>query len=223
MNLILAVDLKGGLVVHGRSGARETYRPLDWGLSASAEPQSYLAALRPRHLYIADLDRICRTGDHAATIAGLARGVEACYVDAGYRSAGECREASGFVPVLGTETAGDAIGDCPGGLLSLDCRDGLVTPWGEEPVQFLERVRSLAVGGHLLLDVGAVGTERGLDSALLDRLRAASDLPLLYGGGVRTSDDLDLLRDKGFDGAIVATAVHRGTVPLDAVRSGRWS
>lgn len=223
MNLILAVDLKEGFVVHGRSGARETYRPLDWGISASADPRAYLAALRPRHLYIADLDRIVGTGDHAATIAGLAREVETCYVDAGYRSAAECRAASGFVPVLGTETAGDVLGDCPGGLLSLDCRDGLVTPWGEDPATFLGRVRSLAFAGHLLLDVSGVGTERGLDDGLLARLRAASDRPLLYGGGVRTGADLDLLRDAGFDGAIVATAVHRGTVPIDAIRSGRWS
>ncbi|HQJ87563.1 MAG TPA: HisA/HisF-related TIM barrel protein, partial [Methanoregulaceae archaeon] len=46
---------------------------------------------------------------------------------------------------------------------------------------------------------------------------------LFYGGGVRSTADLDLLRDAGFDGAIVATAVHRGCIPLDAIRSGRWS
>ena len=219
MNLILAIDLKGGLVVHGRSGDRESYRPLDWGLSGTAEPVGYLAALRPRHL---DLDRIGGRGDHAREIAGLAHRVETCYVDAGYRSADECRSVEGFIPVLGTETAGSALGDCPRALLSLDCRDGLVTPWREDPVRSLYRVRDLAVAGHLLLDISAVGTERGLDADLLARLRAASERPLLYGGGVRTTGDLDLLRDAGFDGAIVATAVHRGTVPLDAIRSGRW-
>lgn len=222
MNLILALDLKGGLVVHGRSGARESYRPLDWGLSSTADPGSYLAALRPRHLYIADLDRIGRTGDHAREITDLARHVETCYVDAGFRSAEECRSVDGFVPVLGTETAGSDLGDCPCALLSLDCREGLVTPWDEDPLNSLYRVRDLAFAGHLLLDISAVGTERGLDADLLARLRAASERPLFYGGGVRTTSDLDLLRDTGFDGAIVATAVHRGTIPLDAVRSGRW-
>ena len=223
MELILAVDLRDGLVVHGAAGARETYRPLDWGLTPSAEPEAYIAALRPRHVYIADLDRIMRTGDHNALIAHLAPRVATCYVDAGFASADECRAATGFVPVLGTETAADALGDCPGGVLSLDCRDGRVLPHGEDPVAFLERTRDLTFGAHLYLDVGSVGTGRGLDSALLARVRSVSDRRLLYGGGVATTADLDLLADAGYDGAIVATAVHRGAVPLDAVRRGAWS
>lgn len=222
MELILAVDLRGGLVVHGASGARETYRPLDWGLAPSAEPEAYLAALRPRHVYIADLDRIVRAGDNAALIARLAPRLEACYVDAGFTSAGECRAATGFVPVLGTETAADALGDCPGGVLSLDCRDGRVLPHGEDPVMFLERVRDLSFAAHLYLDLGSVGTGRGLDPDLLARLRSASDRRLLYGGGVATTADLDLLAETGYDGAIIATAVHRHAIPLDAVRGGTW-
>jgi len=43
---------------------------------------------------------------------------------------------------------------------------------------------------------------------------------LLYGGGVAGVDDIHLLSDIGFDGAIIATAVHRGTVPLDWIRRG---
>ncbi|MEN6517546.1 MAG: HisA/HisF-related TIM barrel protein [Methanospirillum sp.] len=222
MDLILAVDLKSGLVVHGAAGARETYRPLDWGLAPSAEPEEYLAALRPRHVYIADLDRIMRTGNHDALISRLAPRVAVCYVDAGFTSAIACRAATGFVPVLGTETAADALGDCPDGVLSLDCRNGHVLPRGEDPVAFLERVRGLAFAGHLYLDVGSVGTRRGLDPALLARVRSASDHPLLYGGGVASTADLDLLADAGYDGAIVATAVHRGAIPLDAVRRGAW-
>ena len=222
MELILAVDLMGGLVVHGAAGARETYRPLEWGLSPSAEPLEYLAALRPRHVYIADLDRIMLAGDHGTVIARLARRVRTCYVDAGFTSAEECMAATGFTPVLGTETAGDALGDCPGGVLSLDCHDGRVLPQGEDPVSFLERVRELAFDGHLYLEIGSVGTRRGLDPALLARVRSASDRRLLYGGGVGSTADLDLLADAGYDGAIVATAVHRGAIPLDAIRRGAW-
>lgn len=222
MELILAVDLRGGLVVHGAAGARSTYRPLDWGLSPSAEPEEYLAALRPRHLYIADLDRIEGTGEHGTVIARLAPRVETCYVDAGFGSAAECRAATGFTPVLGTETAGDALGDCPGGVLSLDCRDGRVLPRSDDPASFLERVRDLAFEAHLFLDISSVGTARGLDPDLLARVRSASDRRLLYGGGVASPGDLDLLADTGYDGAVVATAVHRGTIPLDAIRRGTW-
>ena len=223
MELILAIDLKDGLVVQGAAGARATYRPLDWGLSASAGPEEYLAALRPRHVYVADLDSIERTGDHRDLIARLARRVVTCYVDAGFRSAAECGTTIGFVPVLGTETARDGLGDCPGGVLSLDCRGGRLLPRGEDPVAFLAEVRDLAFAAHLYLDLGSVGTGRGLDPALLARVRSATDRRLLWGGGVASAADLDLLAGAGYDGAIVATAVHRGTVPLDAVRRGAWS
>lgn len=222
MELILAVDLMGGLVVHGASGARATYRPLDWGLAPSAEPPEYLAALRPRYVYIADLDRIARAGDHGAVIARIAPRVRECYVDAGFASAAECRDATGFTPVLGTETAGDALGDCPRGVLSLDCRDGRVLPRGENPVSFFERVRDLVFRAHLYLDITSVGTGRGLDPELLARVRSATDRRLLYGGGVSSMADLDLLADAGYDGAIVATAVHRGEIPLSAIRRGAW-
>jgi phosphoribosylformimino-5-aminoimidazole carboxamide ribotide isomerase len=223
MDLILAVDLKGGVVVHGRSGARETYRPLGWGLAPSAEPEAYLEALGPRRVYFADLDRIAGYGDHLPLVRRLAPRFEACYVDAGWRSVAECSTSTGFVPVLGTETIGDALGDCPRGVLSVDCRDGVVVPGGEDPVAFLESVRSFSFAAHLVLDIGGVGTRRGLDPPLLALLRSASDRPLLWGGGVGTTDDLDLLERTGFDGAIVATAVHSGAIPLDAVRRGRWS
>ena len=38
MELVLAMDLRRNMVVHGKSGMRATYKPLDWGLSPTAEP-----------------------------------------------------------------------------------------------------------------------------------------------------------------------------------------
>lgn len=222
MELTLAVDLCSGLVVHGASGRRETYRPLDWGLAPSADPDAYLEALRPRNIYVADLDRIEARGDHGPVITRLASRVATCYVDAGFRSGADCRGAAGYVPVLGTETAQEPLGDCPHGVLSLDCRNGRVVPRGEDPVSFLDRVRGLAFAAHLYLDLGSVGTGRGLDPALLARIRSATERRLLWGGGISSTADLDLLADTGYDGAIVATAVHRGAIPLDAIRRGTW-
>ena len=62
MELVLAMDLRRNLVVHGKSGLRATYKPLDWGASPTAEPLGYVRALAPKFLYIADLDRIECTG-----------------------------------------------------------------------------------------------------------------------------------------------------------------
>ena len=223
MELILAVDLRDGLVVHGAAGARETYRPLDWGLSPSAEPEAYIAALRPRHVYIADLDRIMRTGDHDALIARLAPRVATCYVDAGFASADECRAATGFVPVLGTETAADAPRRLPGRRPLARLPRRARPPARRGPGLRSSRRSATSRSRPTSTWTSArSGPGRGLDPALLARVRSASDRRLLYGGGVATTADLDLLADAGYDGAIVATAVHRGAVPLDAVRRGSW-
>ncbi|HZD42418.1 MAG TPA: HisA/HisF-related TIM barrel protein, partial [Methanomicrobiales archaeon] len=89
MELILAVDLMGGRVVHGYKGERSSYRPLDWGIAHSTEPVEYVSEIGPRFLYVADLDRIVGRGSHDAVIEQYARMVERSYVDRGVRSARE--------------------------------------------------------------------------------------------------------------------------------------
>ena len=86
MELVLALDLRRNMVVHGKSGLRETYKPLDWGISPTAEPVGFIQAIAPKYIYIADLDRIEGTGSHDAIIRTCAGLVERCYVDRGIRS-----------------------------------------------------------------------------------------------------------------------------------------
>ncbi len=50
--------------------------------------------------------------------------------------------------------------------------------------------------------------------------RSAYDGKLLYGGGVASVADLELIRDAGYDGAIVATALHKGAIPVEWIRRG---
>jgi phosphoribosylformimino-5-aminoimidazole carboxamide ribotide isomerase len=222
MDLVLAMDLKGGLVVHGRKGQRESYRPLTWGLSASAEPGPYLGQIHPRFLYIADLDRITGSGSHDAEIESCCRSVERCYVDRGIKSPGDY--LPGVVNIIGTETAGEDLSVYHGGVLSLDLMKGLVIPGNRDPISMLHEAAMLPFDGCLILNLGAVGTGEGLPApTLLDDLRRSYDRTLLFGGGVSGEDDLDLLLRKGFDGAVVATAVHHGRIPVEAVRKGIWS
>ncbi|MFY9750222.1 MAG: nickel transporter, partial [Methanoregula sp.] len=80
MELVLALDLRRNKVVHGKSGMRATYKPLDWGLSPTAEPTGFVKAVAPKFLYIADLDRIEGTGNHDRLIQECACLVDRCYV-----------------------------------------------------------------------------------------------------------------------------------------------
>jgi phosphoribosylformimino-5-aminoimidazole carboxamide ribotide isomerase len=220
MDLILAADLKGGEIVHGKSGRREEYRPIASPLASSAEPVRYLQEIRPRYLYIADLDRITGNGSHDAIIPGLADLVETLLLDRGCRSSEDMLTCQGVVNVVGTETAGDRLEAYPGGYLSVDLKDRRVLPDGADPAAVLARAGRCAFEGCIILDIGGVGTRHGLEPAFLQLCRGAYRGRLLWGGGVGTMTDLELLRDTGFDGAIIATALHTGAIPLDLIRSG---
>ncbi|MCA9703678.1 MAG: nickel transporter [Methanoregulaceae archaeon] len=223
MDLILAMDLKSGLVVHGMKGDRASYRPLDWGLSPTADPAGYVEAIAPRFLYIADLDRIARTGDHDREVIRCASMVDTCYVDRGVSCPGEFIEGDTIINVVGTETAGDDLSVYGSGFLSIDVKDGRVIPGGLDPTVLLERAEDWAFDGCIILDISAVGTGSGIDAGKLERLRSAYGRSLYYGGGVSGTRDLSVLEESGFDGAIVATALHRGRIPAESIRRGEWS
>jgi phosphoribosylformimino-5-aminoimidazole carboxamide ribotide isomerase len=149
--------------------------------------------------------------------------VERCCLDRGIRSPAECTAVAGVTPVVGTETGAAAIEDLAAyraGYLSIDIKTGRVLPWGIRPAEMLRRASDFAFEGCIILNIGAVGTEQGLVREDLEEMRACYPGRLLYGGGVAGADDIRLLDDVGFDGAIIATAVHHGTVPLEWVRRG---
>ncbi len=66
----------------------------------------------------------------------------------------------------------------------------------------------------------AVGTGMGINRKILKKMRAAYDGTLYYGGGVATMEDLEKISHSGFDGAIISTAIHRGTIPVEWIRRG---
>jgi phosphoribosylformimino-5-aminoimidazole carboxamide ribotide isomerase len=221
MELVLAMDLKGDKVVHGKSGHRADYKPLDWGCSPTAEPIGFVKAIAPKYIYIADLDRIERTGSHDRIAAECARQVSRCYIDRGCRSPDDFLEGYHITNIVGTETGGENLSEYHGGFLSLDLKNGRVIPSGREPVDMLRQANGWKFGGCIILNIGAVGTETGLDPVMLDEMRAAYHQKLFWGGGMATPDDLAMLNDAGFDGAIIATALHHKKIPLAWIRRGR--
>ncbi len=120
----------------------------------------------------------------------------------------------------------DAVhGDCVA--FSLDVRDGepviaTGTPreiqHGEPPSVIAARAADAGVSAVILLDLARVGTEAGLDLELIARVRkAAPEVTLLAGGGIRGLNDLIRLAEYGCDGALVATALHDGRLGNDEV------
>ena len=220
MKLFLAMDLKQNLVVHGKSGQHATYKQLDWGFSPTAEPLGFIKAIKPRFLYIADLDRIEGTGSHDAIVRQCAQEVVCCFVDRGCHSPSDFLEGEHIVNIVGTETGGSHMSRYHGGVISIDVKDGRVIPCGKQPVDVLAAAQHWDFTGSILLNVSAVGTEQGIDRQLLEKMRSAYDRQLFYGGGVATIGDLEIISHSGFDGAIISTALHRGIVPIEWIRSG---
>ena len=245
MRIIPVIDLRDGRAVSGRAGDRERYVPVRSVLAAGApgDPAAllaaYRAALRPDTVYIADLDRIMGGGDNDAVLEILmTHAPDARFLwDGGFSDtvALSRRGRDGrLVPVIATETL-RSIEDLraprepcvPGAVLSLDLRaagvvsrSGALSSLGEEEI--LLRARACGFRSVILLLLDRVGTSSGLPLDRLIRLRGlASDLDLLAGGGIASLDDLLRLRDAGFSGALVATALHEGLIsPGDLEQHG---
>ncbi|MDR3102412.1 MAG: nickel transporter [Methanocalculaceae archaeon] len=222
MDVVLAMDLKNGYVVHGCSGNRKTYTPLTWGVSLSAEPKAYLSVVRPKYLYAADLDRIGMYGDNTWLILQLAEMVAGLWVDRGCRTPAEYLVSANTHNIVGTETADAPMDEFDGGFLSVDVKDSCVIPSGACPEEVLRRANATNFDGCILLNISSVGTSCGIEPEYAENMRSCSDKALFYGGGVRSVADLETLVDAGFDGVIVATAVHKGTIPLKIIQEGSF-
>ncbi len=220
MELVLAMDLKDGLVVHGERGDRMNYRPLTWGASPVADPEGFIRHIRPRSIYIADLDRITGAGSHDGLLARCNQLVRHCYADRGCRGPEDLLSLEHFENVIGTETAGNMLTRYKSGYLSIDMKEGKVIPSGRDPMEYIRSANELCFDGCILLDISGVGTSKGLDQELLIQMREAFSGRLLWGGGVASVEDLEMLGNSGFDGAIVATALHTNTIPVEIIRRG---
>ncbi len=130
-------------------------------------------------------------------------------------------------PVLGTETASFGLMKEAAGrrrtIVSIDMvkrrvltRDAEMQ--AEGAVEMLQRLNGLPLQAVILLELDRVGTASGLDGEFLQEAASVSDHALILGGGVKGVEDLQVLEGLGFAGALVATAVHNGSIPLSMVR-----
>lgn len=233
MRIIPVIDLRGGNAVHGAGGDRTRYELVESSIlpergDAIALAHAYVRVLASSELYVADLDAIRGDAPQYAMHRALARAAR-CWVDAGVRSEEDaCAlvDAGADRVVVGLETLPD-FGTLRGIVarlgvdrvaFSLDLRDG-------EPVTAVETLRAMrpreiarrAVDAGcervIVLDLARVGSAAGADDAMMVELRAAlPGVDLIAGGGVRDRADLDRLAAAGADGALVATALHRGAI-----------
>jgi phosphoribosylformimino-5-aminoimidazole carboxamide ribotide isomerase len=229
MRCILACDLKGGIVVKGVKGEREKYLPVNLSsrIVNTSSPADLINSIRPKETYIADLDRIMGVGDHLDTIKAMSRMTETM-ADTGISSVADFELTLGVAgsAVLGTETAPlSVIEQCQGKhtVVSLDMKHGKTMHCDPAldmaPLDVLKLLDGLELNAVILLDIGRVGSGEGIDVPLVTSAASASKHDIIVGGGVRDMADLDLLKTCGASGAIVASAVHDGKIPLELLRA----
>lgn len=222
MFVVPVIDLKAGRVVHARRGMRSSYHPLQTPLARSSAPLDVvrgLLALAPfRALYVADLDAILGTGNHAEVVRALHAEFPALemWVDAGVHDAAELEAWSmpGLVPVIGTESLASVevlapmLARCPAAMLSLDSREEAML--GPPEVFGQPQLWPASV---IVMTLERVGAGTGPAAEQVRAIRAvAPDRRVIAAGGVRDAQDLETLEVLGVHAALVASAIHDGSL-----------
>lgn len=229
MRCIFVVDIFNGTVVHAVRGEREHYEPIDHHskVVSTSDPKEVVRAVGPKEVYIADLDQITGRGENLEAIGAISR-LARTMADIGVSSLSDLDYLPERVtPVLGTETASLKLMEEATLqreiIVSVDMKDRKVLSRDKElavisPWDVLRRLNGYPLAGVILLELDRVGTSLGLDSEFLEKAVSISDHGLILGGGVKDVKDLQELERLGFRGALVATAVHNGSIQLEMLR-----
>lgn len=220
--IIPVLDLRHGIVVRARAGERASYAPIATPLAKGSAPEDVarglLDAVPARILYVADLDAIIEGG--GPDLTSLARIAQACpgvalWVDAGFA---DDDGVEAFLrlglgrPVIGSEsqTGTDLVRELGDrAVFSLDTR-------GSERLgpEALHAEPAHWPSDVIVMTLGRIGVGRGPDLERLAALRRTSPGTRLYAaGGVRGAADVGALEAIGVAGALVASAIHDGSLP----------
>lgn len=229
MRCVFVLDLFNGAVVHAVRGERSRYEPIEWfsKIVSSSNPMEVIGRVKPNEVYIADLDRLTGIGDNLAAIRRISS-FSKTMADIGASKILDldCLPID-ISPILGTETASLMLIQEASMLrditVSIDIKSGRILThdpelMSQDPMDFLRRLNEVHLESVILLDLDRVGLSSGLNRAFLEKASSISDHPLILGGGISDVRDLQSLDDIGFKGALMATAVHNGRIPLEMLR-----
>lgn len=235
MQVIPVIDIMGGVAVHARRGERSAYRPIRSVLVQGADPlalaRAYHDTLGSKAAYIADLDAIMGKGENLAVIVEMAASQPQLelLVDAGIRSIeqAEVLVDSGVNKVivasesLASLDAAAQLLAAPGAdrvLFSIDLKDRAVI-WREpstetrNPYEVATSLMLLGCREAIFLEMDKIGAGGGADTDLLGRVvTAAPGMRFIVGGGIASAAELIRLKRAGASGALLATALHDGTI-----------
>lgn len=224
--IIPVLDIKDGLAVSGKSGNRETYKPLQTVFHSSSHPLEIARALfdaGAKQLYIADLDAI-EGKDYNGDLVGEINQFLPVLLDCGANDIDSVSEALRVADkvIVATETLKN-MDDLHGIfcrvnreriIVSVDVMDNKVlSKYMELDFNILrENLEKLQPSQIILLDISKVGTEKGINWKLMDEFTGL-ECSIILGGGI-TGEDMSQLDKSSVDKVLVGTALHQGQMKL---------
>ena len=239
MKVIPVIDVLNNVAVHGKRGERNKYKPLKSGLFVSKNPvtiASFFESMGFTGLYLADLDSILGNSINLNLFKQIAQTTNLDFmVDSATSNLSRAKELiDANVPkvVIGSETLDsldfvkqvvDVFGENKV-IVSIDQKDGKLLSKSSvisfmDVFSFLNKLEKLGVTQIIFLDLGRVGTEYGVDMQFIQKIVGNNDFDVIVGGGIRNFTELEELNRIGITGALVATALHDGTLNVDKLKS----
>ena len=228
--IIFVLDILNGNAAHAVRGERSKYQPVSGSrICDSPSPLDIISALKPREVYIADLDRLQHIGDNFELIKRISDKAKTM-VDAGVEDMDDIEKCLKIADtaILGTETASielikEAAEKFPGRIgVSLDIKNGRVLTKDRrmetKPEELVKLLNDYDIKDLFILELNKVGTGAGIDVDFLRDVVGLSTHNILLGGGIRDMKDIDALKGIGISGALVATAVHNGRIPVEIIQ-----
>lgn len=228
--IVFVIDLLNGKVVHAIKGERDKYRPVkNSKICDSAEPLEMISAVRPKEIYIADLNRLSYSGNNFEAINKISSFTKTM-VNIGVRKNEDIETCIGIADtvILSSEASSYEImryasSNYPGRTsVTIDIKNGSVLTddrdLKKEPEELIKLLNELKIKDIVIIDLGKVGSNMGINEDFLRNAARVSRHDILFGGGIKDMDDIQILRKIGINGALVATAAHNGKIPVELIR-----
>lgn len=227
--IIFVLDILNGSVVHAVKGERSKYKPIQGSMICdSSDPFEVISAVKPHEIYIADLDHIQNIGDNFEIIKKISSKTKTM-VDIGVTNMDDVQKCAQIADtvIIGTETASFEVIEMAaikfhGRInVSIDMKNGYVLTKDKtmevRPEDIIRRLNEIEIHEIIMLDLGKVGTSAGIDEIFLNNIADLSNHNILVGGGIKNLDDIETLERLGVGGALAATALHNGNIPIDFI------
>jgi len=221
VEIIPVIDVMGGKVVHARGGTRSKYPLLESVITKSNEPLAVIKDLLAYYpfstLYMADLDAIMSGQRSDKLYANVSEAFLTLnvYLDAGVTDKTSWQSLSvwpNIIPIIASETLSEYfwLRDpevLKKSILSLDFKQGEFL--GEQgllssPHNWPQKI--------IAMNLDCIGSQSGPDLELLLELKMKSTREIIAAGGVRTEQDLMLLKQQGIKRVLIASALHDGRI-----------